>query len=987
MSRSKNHVRHSKAYDRRRRASVSLRGVEQFERRQLMAADSGLLNAAPSLVASAGIAVQAPATVEPRQVLVQWEGRQVHAVPGEFVFDMDAAKGPKVPAGWSTSSLGSDKWLLVAPGASEGRVKSWATNVGAAKLEPNYLMQPLGTPVDPEYPVQWHLPRIHAPTAWDNTTGSASVIVAVIDSGIDYNHPDFSTAPDPTASPVPALDRKNIWRNPNEIANNGKDDDSNGKIDDIYGWDFGANDADPMDDDPNWEDREDSDIAELGTRGSINKYTGHGTAVAGVMGAVAGSNDPQQMVAGVNWDIDMMALKITRPGYGYVLSAAVQAYDYIKTMRDQNVNIVVANCSWGTYEYNVDIKNLQDQIEEAGGKNVLTVAAAGDDGVNIDRTPFYPASFDSPYVLSVAATNQDDTLWDGSPDFAWRDNSSNYGRTSVDVAAPGKLIQTTIATAIGGGTGNWEGTSMAAGIVTGVAALMKAANTTLPALALKNIIINTVEKVPTLNGLVLSGGLVNAETAVSEALLPSVPQIDIIHLPGQERGVLEGHTGFTTATWQIRVRGPLDRDPQNRTLYVTYRTVDGIQTGGSATADGKWAPGANDMDKKSDYVPVQGTLAFLPGKRMVDYRLSKAGALVDVGRIRSVPVKVFGDRNVEDDETMTLRIDRVYYKDSKGNEQTVNAYILTQENDFTIINDDTSAPDNTDPTARTPQITFVGNTTGNGAGGGTQTSVVEAREGDKGTSVMRFPVKLSLPTTNRVTVRYRTVDAEGRAGVDYVGKTGMLTFAPNVTTQYVDISILGNTVAQENRSFRVELYDPTNAELPGTTGGTAGRTATGRIMDDDALISVAGTTVGAALATATASENGGFMVIPLTLSRAVQKQVTIAFATKDITAIGGRDYVISRGTVTFAPGQTRAELRIPLINDTFAEPDESFLVELSSPTNAGLSTSKVRCTIRDDDGVAAAVAGGISGSFSAAGTTTGTTTRRTASAAAMASLR
>ena len=252
---------------------------------------------------------------------------------------------------------------------------------------------------------------------------------------------------------------------------------------------------------------------------------------------------------------------------------------------------------------------------------------------------------------------------------------------------------------------------------------------------------------------------------------------------------------------------------------------------------------------------------------------------------------------------------------------------------------------------------------------------------------MRFPVKLSLPTTNRVTVRYRTVDVEGRAGVDYVRKTGMLTFAPNVTTQYVDISILGNTVAQENRTFQVELFDPTNAELPGTTGGTAGRTATGRIMDDDALISVASTTVGAALATATASENGGFMVIPLTLSRAVQKQVTIAYATKDITAIGGRDYVISRGTVTFAPGQTRAELRIPLINDTFAEPDESFLVELSSPTNAGLSTSKVRCTIRDDDGVAAAVAGGISGSFSAAGTTTGTTTRRTASAAAMASLR
>ncbi|MBU6222598.1 MAG: hypothetical protein KGR24_07580, partial [Planctomycetes bacterium] len=245
MSRNKNSIRHTKAYDRRRRGSVSLRGVEQFERRQLMAADAGVLGAA-SLVSSSMLAVQAPATVEPRQVLVQWEGRTVHAVPGEFVFEFDAVKGPRVPAGWSTSSLGGDKWLLVTPDVSEGRVKNWAANVGAAKLEPNFLMRPLGTPVDPEYPVQWHLPRIHAPAAWDNTTGSANVIVAVIDSGIDYNHPDFSTAPDPTASPVPPLDRKNIWRNSREIPGNGKDDDSNGKIDDIYGWDFGANDANPM---------------------------------------------------------------------------------------------------------------------------------------------------------------------------------------------------------------------------------------------------------------------------------------------------------------------------------------------------------------------------------------------------------------------------------------------------------------------------------------------------------------------------------------------------------------------------------------------------------------------------------------------------------------------------------------------------------------------------------------------------------------------
>ena len=380
------------------------------------------------------------------------------------------------------------------------------------------------------------------------------------------------------------------------------------------------------------------------------------------------------------------------------------------------------------------------------------------------------------------------------------------------------------------------------------------------------------------------------------------------------------------------------------------------------------------MDKKSDYVPVQGTLAFLPGKRVLDYRLNKSGAPIDVGRIRSIPVKVFGDRNVEDDETMTLRIDRVYYKDRFGNEQTVNEYILTRENDFTIINDDESGPDNTDPAVRTPQIAFVGNTTG---GGGAQTSIVEAREGDTGRTMMRFPLQLSMPTTNRVTVRYRTIDAEGRAGKDYVAKTGMVTFAPNVTTRFIDIPILGNTVAEENRTFRVELYDSTNADLPGTTGGTAGRIATGRIMDDDALVSVAGTTIGTTLATAAAAEGSGFMVINLTLSRAVPKQVSVAFSTKDVSAIGGRDYVISRGTVTFAPGQTTAEIRIPLISDAFAEGDETFLVQLSSPSNAGLSATRIRCTIRDG---AAALAAGVAG----IGMKNVTTARRTATAAAMA---
>ena len=885
------------------------------------------------------LAAEAVSASPSDRFLVAWQGRNVHAVPGEFVLQSDAWSAPAVPRGWSIRSLGTGSWLLQAPGASDQQVLSWSTAVGARNVEPNYLLRPLGTPVDPEYPNQWHLPRINAPTAWDTTNGTSSVVVAVLDSGIDYDHPDFSSAG--------KTDRKNIWQNPKEIAGNNIDDDANGFVDDFFGYDFGAGDSNPMDDDPANQDREDANIAELGRL----KYAGHGTAVAGVIGAVAGSTDPQQIVAGVNWDVDLMALKITRPGVGYVVSAAVEAYKYIQKMRSQfSINIVVANCSWGTYDDNVSVRNLEAEIEKAGGQDVLTVAAAGDNGLSIDVTPFYPAAFPSDYVLSVAATNRDDTLWNGSPDWAWSDNNSNYGFRNVDVAAPGKEILTTISKFAAGGsapgtTGNWEGTSMSAGIVSGVAALMKAASPTAPALSLKQVIINTVQKVAPLRGLVRSEGIVDASAAVAEILLPSEPQIDILHLPGQEDGVFEGHTGYTTATWQIRVRGPLDRDP--RTLYVDYRTVDNE---GSATPDGRRDPRTlTDLDKKADYIPVIGTMAFAPGPRIVD-RLTQVGrTAVDVGRIRSVPVRVIGDRNVEPSETMRLRIDRVYYKNQNGTIQLVNNFILTRTNDFTIVNDDFVATDGSDPDARTPLITFVGNTAST-TPGATAGSTIQVPEGDTGTSIARFPVRLAIPTTSTVTVRYRTRDLDGRAGVDYVAKTGMVTFRPNVTEQFIDIPIIGNRIGQQNRSFQLELFDPTNGALPGTGATTSGRTATGVIIDDDAVISVAGTSPQTGIATVSVTEPSGgvgttTVPVELRLSRPVQRQVSVRYATRDLSARAGSDYLAASGTVVFAPGASSATVFLTILADTFLEGNEDFFLNLSQPANAALATSAVRVTI------------------------------------------
>lgn len=960
---------------RRSAASASARDglfTELLEDRRLLSGDGLSVVAATSLPPQTGDGSAG--------YTVAWQGRQVHAVPGEFVFKLDAATTPRLASGWSARPLGSGTWLLNAPGASEAQVSAWASSSKAAYIEPNYIFRPLGTPVDPQYPAQWHLPRINAPTAWDTTTGSASVVVAVIDSGIDYNHPDFSTV---TTSTVTTLDRKNIWTNETErngVA--GVNDDNNvlndpaiNFVDDIYGWDFGNGDNDPMDDDPNPIEREDANIAELGTEGGLNKYTGHGTAVAGVIGAVANTTAPQQMVAGVAWDVKLMPLKITRSGYGYVLSAAVEAYKYVQLMRSQfNVNIVVANCSWGTYENTPVIQSLREEIDKAGGLNVLTVAAAGDSGINIDATPFYPAAFNSDYVLSVAATNRNDTLWVGSPDHDWRDNVSNYGPISVDVAAPGKQILTTMSRFVAGEgkgqTANWEGTSMAAGIVSGVAVLMKAAAPVSPALSLKQVIINTVQKVAPLSGSILSGGIVDAAAAVAEIQLPQTPEIDILHVAGQETGVFEGDTGYTSAIWQIRVRGPLS-DP--RTLYVDYRT-DGT---GSATPDGRINLNATTLqNQKPDYVPVVGTLAFLPGPRVLD-RLSQVGRTsLDVGRIRSVPVRIFGDRNVEQNETMNLRIDRAYYKNQDGSIQLVNNFIITRNNLFTIINDDT-AYNGTTAGNTVPTINFVGNTSPSGTGtGGTGTgstgtgnagnagltgTIVSAPEGDDGVSVMRFPLVLSTPTTSTVTVQYRTWDLSGRAGVDYIAKSGKVTFAPNVTRQFIDIPIVGNRIGQLNRNFLVEIFDPTNAIVGGTTtgGGTTGvgpvgPTAAGLILDDDALIQLPGSTVATTpnatvtLPTVSIAEPAtGTAPLPvtLTLSQPVNREVTVRYQTRNMSAIAGQDYIATSGTLVFPRGASSATFNVTILADTFVEAAETFQVVFSSPTNATLLEPVLNCQI------------------------------------------
>jgi hypothetical protein len=322
--------------------------------------------------------------------------------------------------------------------------------------EPDYLVHAMVVPGDPQYSGLWGLAAIHAPEAWDVTTGSSSVVVATIDTGIDYNHSDL---------------KANLWVNSPELAGTtGMDDDGNGVVDDIYGYNAIANNGNPMDD------------------------NSHGTHVAGTIGAV-GNNGIG--VVGVNWSVQIMACKfLNASGSGYT-SDAVECLQYIKQMKSRGVNIVATNNSWGGGGYS---QALYDAINAQ--QEILFIAAAGNSAANNDATASYPADYDLPNIIAVAAT----TSTDGLAGF------SNVGRRTVHAGAPGSNILSTIP---GNKYGTMSGTSMATPHVTGLAALLKAQDGTRGWREIKNLILASGDPLPSLDGKTITGRRINASAAVT----------------------------------------------------------------------------------------------------------------------------------------------------------------------------------------------------------------------------------------------------------------------------------------------------------------------------------------------------------------------------------------------------------------------------------------------------------------------------------------
>ncbi len=339
---------------------------------------------------------------------------------------------------------------------------------GVEFAQPNFYYHILAMPNDPSFTLagMYGLTKISAPTAWDLSTGSSSVVVADVDTGMLYTHQDLAA---------------NAWVNPGEIPNNGIDDDNNGKIDDVNGWDFFYNDSNPIDD-----------------------AGGHGTHTAGTIGAV-GNNGIG--VVGVNWSVKIMPIKIYSPaGTDSTSAMLVNAYAYIRMMKLRGVNIRATNNSYGNCGEACGYDQAtKDGIDGMGDAGIVNVFAAGNDNNNNDTNPgiSYPGVYTSPSIIAVASSTSTDT----------KSSFSSYGLVSVDLAAPGSGVLSTYNTSTTA-TATLSGTSMATPHVTGAVALLSAYNPSLSVASLKATLLNTVDPIAAWTGIVKTGGRLNVNQAL-----------------------------------------------------------------------------------------------------------------------------------------------------------------------------------------------------------------------------------------------------------------------------------------------------------------------------------------------------------------------------------------------------------------------------------------------------------------------------------------
>jgi subtilisin family serine protease len=472
-------------------------------------------------------------------------------VPGELVVGFDSAASKAEERDAVNGSGGridqritsiDAAVVTVDPDKAAATTRRLAAEDAVDYVEPSYVLHSFRVPNDHSFSQQWGLMNtgqeeghvgadVDAPLAWDMTTGGP-VTVAVVDTGIAYDHPDLSG---------------NLWTNPDDPPN-GQDDDGNGVVDDVHGANLIDINAGPYDD------------------------AGHGTHVAGIIGAQGGNGIG---VTGVNWDTNLMPVKFLDDQGSGSTAIAANAIDY--AVRE---GARVINASWGGPAFS---QALYQAIKRAGEQGVLVVAAAGNDGVNTDSEPDYPAGFDLPNVISVAASDRDDRLAD----------FSNYGAASVDLAAPGEDIYSTVPSDTdSSGYETFSGTSMAAPFVTGAAALYLSHTPQASVAQVRGAILQSVDHLPSFAGRTATGGRLDLARMLGARTIGNSPSKD--RTAPSPFALLRPHNRHSTKRRALRFAWQRARDSSGILRYRLF--VDGRKVQTVKDGDG---PGGRDPRPKA----------------------------------------------------------------------------------------------------------------------------------------------------------------------------------------------------------------------------------------------------------------------------------------------------------------------------------------------------------------------------------------------------
>ncbi|MBN1208777.1 MAG: S8 family serine peptidase [Myxococcaceae bacterium] len=433
----------------------------------------------------------------------------------------------------------------------EAALAAYQADPNVLYAEPNYIYRTSALPNDPRFGDQWGLHNtgqsggtadvdINAPEAWDITPGNNTAgVIAVIDTGVAYNHPDLAA---------------NMWVNPGEIPGNNVDDDNNGYVDDVHGINAITNSGDPMDDND------------------------HGTHAAGI---IAARGDNAIGVTGVSWDTRIMACKFQNATGSGTTANAVKCLDYVHMMKmrvDHPANVIATNNSWtGTSS-----QALQDGIIQQRNDGTLFIAAAGNTGGNNDTTTVYPAGYFISNVISVAAHDRDDAL--GS--------TSNHGRRTVHVAAPGVGVLSTVRS----GYVASDGTSAAAPHVAGLVALLKAQDPGRDWRQLKNLVLTGGVPSAAATGTTLTGNRLRAADVGGAGSLTCDNRVVASRVrPIADTVTTNIHVALQLAAYHLNCDAPAGSPtitiaPTGETITLTDNGQFGDEVAGDGLYVGSWEP-------------------------------------------------------------------------------------------------------------------------------------------------------------------------------------------------------------------------------------------------------------------------------------------------------------------------------------------------------------------------------------------------------------